>query len=126
VAERSTGDYSAKKAAAGKDIGKPGKMFSKDCQKCWQRIWKQSSWRTCSWCCVEKVCTKVSIPKLRGKTNEADMEEGNKFTGNLMKARAAGLKKADLDGDGDMEAVREADVVGLGEKKKAKPDYIGS
>ena len=39
--------------------------------------------------------------------NEADMEEGNKFTGNLMKARAAGLKKADLDGDGDMETVRE-------------------
>jgi hypothetical protein len=29
VAERSTGDYSAKKAAAGKDIGKPGKAFSK-------------------------------------------------------------------------------------------------
>ena len=29
VAERSTGDYSAKKARAGKDIGKPGKMFSK-------------------------------------------------------------------------------------------------
>ena len=27
--EASTGDYSAKKAAAGKDIGKPGKMFSK-------------------------------------------------------------------------------------------------
>jgi hypothetical protein len=48
------------------------------------------------------------------KMDEADMEEGNKFTGNLMKARAAGLKKADLDGDGDMEAVREA----------AKPDYI--
>jgi hypothetical protein len=39
--------------------------------------------------------------------NEADMEEGNRFTGNLMKARAAGLKKADLDGDGDMEQVRE-------------------
>jgi hypothetical protein len=29
VAEASTGDYSAKKARAGKDIGKPGKMFSK-------------------------------------------------------------------------------------------------
>lgn len=27
--EKSTGDYSAKKAAAGKDIGKPGKQFSK-------------------------------------------------------------------------------------------------
>jgi hypothetical protein len=48
------------------------------------------------------------------QVEEADMEEGNRFTGNLMKARAAGLKKADLDGDGDMEAVREA----------AKPDYI--
>jgi hypothetical protein len=31
--------------------------------------------------------------------------EGNKFSGNLMKARAQGLKKADLDGDGDMEKV---------------------
>ena len=27
VAERATGDYSAKKARAGKDIGKPGKAF---------------------------------------------------------------------------------------------------
>jgi len=33
--------------------------------------------------------------------------EGNKFSGNLMKARAQGLKKADLDGDGNMEPVRE-------------------
>ena len=41
------------------------------------------------------------------KTNEADVEEGNRFTGNLMKARAAGKKEADLDGDGDMEPVRE-------------------
>jgi ribosomal protein L11 len=39
--------------------------------------------------------------------DEADMEEGNRFTGNLMKARAAGKKQADLDGDGDMEPVRE-------------------
>jgi hypothetical protein len=31
--------------------------------------------------------------------------EGNKFSGNLMKARAQGLKQADLDGDGDMERV---------------------
>jgi hypothetical protein len=50
---------------------------------------------------------------LRGTTKtvakEADMEEGNRFTGNLMKARAAGVKKADLDGDGDMEVVREVD-----------------
>ena len=45
---------------------------------------------------------------------EDDMEEGNKFTGNLMKARAAGVKKADLDGDGDMETVREG----------SKPDFL--
>jgi hypothetical protein len=40
---------------------------------------------------------------------EADVEEGNRFTGNLAKARAAGKKQADLDGDGDMEPVRETD-----------------
>jgi hypothetical protein len=33
--------------------------------------------------------------------------EGNKFSGNLMKARAQGLKQADLDGDGEMEKVHE-------------------
>lgn len=48
--------------------------------------------------------------------SEDDMEEGNKFTGNLAKARAAGKKQADLDGDGDMEKVREA--------KKSKPDFL--
>ena len=47
---------------------------------------------------------------------EADVEEGNRFTGELMKARAAGKKQADLDGDGDMEPVKEA--------KKAKPDFL--
>lgn len=46
--------------------------------------------------------------------DEDDMEEGNLFTGNLAKARAQGKKRADLDGDGDMETVREG----------AKPDYI--
>lgn len=48
------------------------------------------------------------------KIKEDDMEEGNYFTGQLAKARAAGKKAADLDGDGDMEKIREA----------AKPDYI--
>ena len=33
--------------------------------------------------------------------------EGNKFSGNLMKARAQGLEQADLDGDGEMEPVKE-------------------
>ena len=41
------------------------------------------------------------------KVDEDDVEEGNKFTGNLAKARAAGKTEADLDGDGDMEKVDE-------------------
>ena len=107
VAERSTGDYSAKKAVAGKDIGKPGKMFSKIAASAGKRYGSKES--------GERVAGAV-LAKLRAKESveESDMEEGNKFTGNLMKARAAGLKKADLDGDGDMEPVRET----------AKPDYI--
>ena len=42
------------------------------------------------------------------KVEEDDVEEGNKFTGNLAKARAAGKTEADLDGDGDLEKVRES------------------
>ena len=53
------------------------------------------------------------IKKLAGlfeskKVDKDDMEEGNKFTGNLAKARAAGKKEADLDGDGDLEQVKES------------------
>ena len=167
VAERSTGDYSAKKAAAGKDIGKPGKMFSKIAKSAGKRYGSKESGEKVAGAVLAKLRAKESLEEAdmdesalqaylgkkkygetgmkalqkagregasketmarirakHDKMDEADMEEGNKFTGNLMKARAAGLKKADLDGDGDMETVREADVVGLGEKKKAKPDYI--
>lgn len=42
-----------------------------------------------------------------GDLEEDDMEEGNRFTYNLKKARDAGKKEADLDGDGDMEPVKE-------------------
>ena len=167
VAEASTGDYSAKKAAAGKDIGKPGKMFSKIAASAGKRYGSKESGERVAGAVLAKLrakegveesdmdesalqaylgkkkygetgmkalqkagregASKETMARIRArhdKMDEADMEEGNKFTGNLMKARAAGLKKADLDGDGDMETVREADVVGLGEKKKAKPDYI--
>jgi hypothetical protein len=41
------------------------------------------------------------------EVDEEKTEEGNKFTGNLAKARAAGKKEADLDGDGKMEKVDE-------------------
>ena len=159
VAEGSTGDYSAKKARAGKDIGKPGKTFAnieKSAKKYGARdpgavagavlkklrakeaidpsleesdmdesalqayLGKKKYGKT-GMKALQKAgregASKETMAKIRArhdKMDEADMEEGNKFTGNLMKARAAGLKKADLDGDGDMEPVREA----------SKPDYI--
>lgn len=52
---------------------------------------------------------------------EDDVEEGNRFTGELMKARAAGKKQADLDGDGDMEPVKEAKMPDA--NKDGIPDY---
>ncbi len=89
VAERSTGDYSAKKARAGKDIGKPGKMFSK--------IAKSAGKEYGSKAAGERVAGAV-LNKLRGKTNEADMEEGNEFSGELAKAKATGAKEFKVDG----------------------------
>jgi hypothetical protein len=46
------------------------------------------------------------------EVDEEKTDEGNKFTGNLAKARADGKKEADLDGDGDMEKVQES-IFGL-------------
>jgi hypothetical protein len=155
IAEKA--DYSAKKAAAGQDIGKPGKMFSKIAKSAGKEYGSKAAGERVAGAVLNKLRAKESVEesdmdesalqayigdKKYGKTgmdalrkagregaskdkmsqirdrynkmDEADMEEGNRFTGNLIKARAAGLKKADLDGDGDMEAVREA----------SKPDYI--
>lgn len=103
VAERSTGDYSAKKAAAGKDIGKPGKMFSKIAKSAGKEYGSKER--------GEKVAGAV-LKKLRAKTNEADMEEGNEFSGELAKAKASGAKEFKV--DGKTYPVKEA----------AKPDYI--
>jgi hypothetical protein len=103
VTERSTGDYSAKKAAAGKDIGKPGKMFSKIAKTAGKEYGSKSA--------GERVAGAV-LNKLRGKTNEADMEEGNEFSGELAKAKATGAKEFKV--DGKTYPVKEG----------AKPDYI--
>jgi hypothetical protein len=50
--------------------------------------------------------------------------EGNKFTGNLMKARAAGKKEADLDGDGDVEKVKESAKPSAGMSKSEKSAVV--
>ena len=50
---------------------------------------------------------KINVGGKEYPVKEDEMEEGNKFTGNLAKARAQGKSEADLDGDGDMEKVKE-------------------
>jgi hypothetical protein len=65
VAERATGDYSAKKAAAGKDIGKPGKNFEKIAKSAGQRYGSKAA--------GERVAGAV-LNKLRGK-NESQLDE---------------------------------------------------
>jgi len=91
VDEGSTGDYSAKKARAGKDIGKPGKQFGKIAADAAKRYGSKER--------GEKVAGAV-LAKLRAKESidEADMEEGNEFSGELAKAKAAGAKSFKVDG----------------------------
>jgi hypothetical protein len=57
---------------------------------------------------IRRMMEMAGIKTEAKKVEEDDVEEGNKFTGNLAKARAAGKKEADLDGDGDLEKVRES------------------
>jgi hypothetical protein len=123
--EGSTGDYSAKKAAAGKDIGKPGKMFSKIAKSAGKRYGSKESGEKVAGAVLAKLRAKESVEesdmdesalqaylgkkkygdagmkalqkagregasketmaKIRAKhdkMDEADMEEGNRFTGN--------------------------------------------
>lgn len=62
--DESTGDYSAKKARAGKDIGKPGKAFAQIAKSAGERYGSKER--------GEKVAGAV-LAKLRAKTNEAEM-----------------------------------------------------
>lgn len=57
---------------------------------------------------IRRMREMAGIQEAKKEVDEADMEEGNKFAHNVLKAKAAGKKEADLDGDGDMEKVRES------------------
>jgi hypothetical protein len=76
-------NYSAKAARAGKDIGKPGKQFSKIAADAAKRYGSKER--------GEKVAGAV-LAKLRAKESidEADVEEGNEFTQARMAAIKAG------------------------------------
>jgi len=138
VAERATGDYSAKKAAAGKDIGKPGKMFSKIAKSAGKSYGSKAAGERVAGAVLNKLRAKESaevdesalqayigdkkygkagmdalrkagrdgaskdkMSQIRNRYNkmdEADMEEGNEFSGELVKARAQGAKEFNVDG----------------------------
>ena len=57
---------------------------------------------------IQRMREMAGIKEAKKDVDEEKTEEGNLFTGNLAKARADGKKEADLDGDGDMEKVRES------------------
>ena len=57
---------------------------------------------------IQRMREMAGIKEAKKDVEEEKTEEGNLFTGNLAKARADGKKQADLDGDGDMEKVRES------------------
>jgi len=76
--------YSAKAAAAGKDIGKPGKQFSKIAKSAGERYGSKAA--------GERVAGAV-LNKLRNKT-----EEGNEFSGKLAQAKAQHKDSFDVDG----------------------------
>ena len=95
-------NYSAKAARAGKDIGKPGKAFGKIAADAAERYGSKER--------GEKVAGAV-LKKLRGVKEtsqgtpsggefyvEDEMEEGNEFSGELAKAKAAGAKSFEVDG----------------------------
>ena len=68
VDEASTGDYSAKKARAGKDIGKPGKNFEKIAKSAGERYGSKER--------GEKVAGAV-LAKLRAKESVGEGNDGN-------------------------------------------------
>jgi hypothetical protein len=57
---------------------------------------------------IQRMRAIAGIQEAKKEVDEEKTDEGNKFAFNVLKAKAAGKKEADLDGDGDMEKVRES------------------
>ncbi len=136
VAEKA--DYSAKKAAAGKDIGKPGKMFSKIAKSAGKEYGSKAAGERVAGAVLNKLRAKESaevdesafqaaigkkkygaqgmkalqkagrdnasaktMDTIRNRYNKYDesmTDEGNEFSGELVKARAQGAKEFNVDG----------------------------
>ena len=92
------GDYSAKRARAGKDIGKPGKQFSKIAKSAAERYGSKER--------GQKVAGAV-LAKLRAKTNEADMPPNDSLMSPI--SEEAKPDYPDIDNDGNKkESIKKA------------------
>ena len=101
--------YSAKAGRAGKDLGKPGKNFGKIAKSAGERYGSKAA--------GERVAGAV-LNKLR-HPKEGIENEGNAFSGAVVKAKADGIQKGEkIKVGGKTYPVKEADVVGLGEDEK--------
>ena len=99
-------DYSAKKAAAGKDIGKPGKNFAK--------IAKSSGGGEKGNKIAGAVLAKLRNAHESVKEASADMDEGNAFSGAVAKAKADGIQKGEtIKVDGKTYPVKEQGAGGI-------------
>ena len=99
-------DYSAKKAAAGKDIGKPGKNFAK--------IAKSSGGGEKGQKIAGAVLAKLRAAHESVKEASADMDEGNAFSGAVAKAKADGIQKGEtIKVDGKTYPVKEQGAGGI-------------
>ena len=99
--------YSAKKAAAGKDIGKPGKNFAK--------IAKSSGGGEKGQKIAGAVLAKLRAAHESVKEASADMDEGNAFSGAVAKAKADGIQKGEtIKVDGKTYPVKEQGAAGSG------------
>ena len=107
--EGASDDYSAKKARAGKDIGKPGKQFAKIAKSAAERYGSKER--------GEKVAGAV-LAKLRAKTNEADQPPHDSLASPLtLESKGSKPDFIDLDKDGNKkESMKKA----AQDKKKVK------
>lgn len=98
-------DYSAKKARAGKDIGKPGKQFAQIAKSAGERYGSKER--------GEKVAGAVLAKLRKGGVQEAekDVGEGNAFAHAVRKAKADGVQSGEKINVGGKEyPVKEADM----------------
>ena len=116
--------YSAKAGRAGKDLGKPGKNFAKIAKSAGARYGSKAAGERVA----GAVLNKLRHPIESTEMDEADMEEGNDFTGERQAAIKAGKptfsvggKTYKVTGDtSDEKQMAEADVTGLGEEEMAE------